>query len=52
MRMKGKDTIARAIYVTAIGKRIFVVRVFTKKGRKTPRHEIKIAFERAKEVTS
>ena len=52
MRMKGKDTIARAIYVTAIGKRILVVRVFTKKSRKTPRHEIKIALERAKEVTS
>ncbi len=52
MRMKGKDTIARAIYVNAIGKRIIVVRVFTKKSRKTPRHEIKIALERAKEVTS
>lgn len=52
MRMKGKDTIARAIYVTAVGKRIVVVRVFTKKSRKTPRREIEIALERAKEVIS
>ena len=52
MRMKAKDTIARAIYVTAIGKRVVVVRVFTKKSRKTPRREIETALERAKEVTS
>ena len=52
MRMKGRDTIARAIYVTAIGKRVVVVRVFTKKSRKTPRREIETALERAKDVTS
>ena len=52
MRMKGKGTIARAIYLIAVGKRIVVVRVFTKKSQKTPRHEIEIALERAKEVTS
>lgn len=50
MRMKGRDTIARAIYVTAVEKRIVVVRVFTKKKQKTPRREIKIALERAKEI--
>ncbi len=50
MRMKGRDTIARAIYVTAVEKRIVVVRVFTKKKQKTPRREIKIALERAKEM--
>ena len=50
MRMKGRDTIARAIYVTATGKRIVVVRVFTKKSQKTPRREIETARERAKEV--
>ncbi len=50
MRMKGKDTIARAIYVTVVGQRIVVVRVFTKKAQKTPRREIEIALERAKEV--
>lgn len=50
MRMKGKDTIARAIYVTAVGKRIVIVRVFTKKNQKTPRREIETALERAKEI--
>lgn len=50
MRMKGRDTIARAIYVTAVGKRIVVVRVFTKKTQKTPRREIETALERAKEI--
>lgn len=51
MRMKGRDTIARAIYVTAVEKRIVVVRVFTKKSQKTPRREIETALRRAKEVT-
>ena len=37
MRMKGKDTIARAIYVTAIGKRIIVVRVFSRRKAGRPR---------------
>jgi len=50
IRMKGRDTIARAIYVTAVERRIVVVRVFTKKSRKTPRREIEIALERAKEA--
>jgi phage-related protein len=50
MRMKGRDNIARAIYVTAFEKRIVIVRVFTKKQQKTPRREIKIALERAKEI--
>ena len=50
IRMKGRDTIARAIYVTAVEKRIVVVRVFTKKSQKTPRREIEIALNRAKEV--
>lgn len=34
MRMKGKDGISRALYVTAIGRRIVVVRVFVKKTQK------------------
>lgn len=52
MRMKGRDRIARAIYVTVVEKRVVVVRVFTKKGQKTPRREIKIALKRAEEVSS
>ncbi|QMV17722.1 type II toxin-antitoxin system RelE/ParE family toxin [Granulicella sp. 5B5] len=50
MRMKGRSGIARAVYVTAIGKRIVVVHVFTKKTQKTPRREIETALKRAKEV--
>jgi phage-related protein len=51
MRMKGRDGIARAAYVTASGQRVVVVHVFAKKTRKTPRREIEIALKRAKEVT-
>jgi phage-related protein len=49
-RLKGKDGIARALYVTKSGRRIIVVRVFAKKTQKTPRREIALAIERAKEV--
>lgn len=51
MRLTGRDGIARAIYLTAVGKRVVVVRVFTKKSQKTPHHELEIARARAKEVT-
>jgi phage-related protein len=50
MRMKGKDGISRAIYVTAKGRPVVVVRVFIKKTQKTPRREIDLALERAKEL--
>ena len=50
MRMKGRDGIARAAYVTATGRRIVVVHVFGKKTQKTPRREIELALQRAKEV--
>lgn len=50
MRMKGKDGIARAAYVTATGRRVVIVHVFEKKTQKTPRREIEIALRRAKEV--
>ena len=52
MRMRGKDGISRAIYVTARGRRVVVVRVFIKKTRRTPKREIDLALERAKEVTN
>ncbi len=51
IRMKGRDGISRAIYVVAKPKRVVVVRVFRKKTQKTPRKEIRLALERAKEVT-
>ena len=50
MRMKGRDGISRAIYVTARGRRVVVLRVFVKKTLKTPSREIELALERAKEV--
>jgi len=46
---KSKDGISRAIYVTAKGRRV-VWGVFVKKTQKTPRREIDLALERAKEV--
>jgi phage-related protein len=50
IRMKGKDGIARAIYVTVAGERAIVVHVFVKKSQKTPTRALEIARERAKEV--
>jgi phage-related protein len=50
MRITGRDGIARALYVTATGKRVVVVRAFVKKTQKTPRNEIDLALQRAKEV--
>lgn len=50
MRLIGRDGIARAVYVTATGKRVVIVRVFRKKTQKTPRDEIELALRRAKEV--
>ena len=50
MRMKGKSGIARAVYVTAVSKKIIIVHVFAKKTRTTPRREILTALKRAKEV--
>ena len=48
--MKGRDGIARAVYVAASARRVVVVNVFVKKTQKTPRHEIEMAVKRAKEV--
>ncbi|MGD0860724.1 MAG: type II toxin-antitoxin system RelE/ParE family toxin [Terracidiphilus sp.] len=50
MRVTGRDGIARAIYVTAIGRRVVIVRAFIKKTQQTPRSEIELASRRAKEV--
>jgi phage-related protein len=50
MRMKGKDGIARAIYITATGERVVVVHAFTKKTKKTPVRALEIARARAKEI--
>jgi phage-related protein len=49
LRLTGRDGIARALYITAIGRRV-VVRAFAKKTQKTPRAEIELALRRAKEI--
>ena len=51
LRIRGRAGIARAIYVTATGRRVVIVRVFIKKTQKTPRQELELARSRAKEVT-
>jgi len=50
MRLTGRDGIARAIYVTASGRRVVILRTFVKKTEKTPKQELQLARERAKEV--
>jgi len=51
LRLTGRDGISRAIYVTASGQRVVIVRVFVKKTQKTPPRELEIARQRAKDVT-
>jgi phage-related protein len=51
LRLTGRDGIARALYVTASGRRIVVVRAFVKKTQKTPPSDIELALRRAKEIT-
>jgi phage-related protein len=50
MRMKGRDGIARSIYVAASGQRVIVLRTFVKKTEKTPPREIDLALARMKEI--
>lgn len=49
IRLKGKSGISRALYGTAKGERVVVLRVFVKRQRKPPRGEID-ALRRAKEL--
>lgn len=50
IRMKGRDGIARSIYVAASGKRVVILRTFIKKTQETPRREIELATARLKEL--
>ena len=52
MRFSGRDGIARAIYVTAIGRRVIVVHAFVKKTQKTRRAALELAAQRAQEIRS
>jgi phage-related protein len=48
MRLKGRSGISRALYVSAVRRRVVIVRVFVKKTEKTPRRELELALSRAK----
>ena len=50
MRLKGRDGIARSIYVAVSGQRVMVLRTFVKKTETTPRREMEMAFARMKEL--
>jgi phage-related protein len=50
LRMSGRDGISRAIYISASGQRVVILRAFVKKTQQTPRRELEIARQRAKEV--
>ena len=50
MRIKGRDGIGRALYVTTEGERVIVLRAFVKKSQKTPLREIRLAIQRTREI--
>ena len=50
MRFSGRDGIARAITVTAVGRRVIAVHAFVKKSQTTPKSALDLAERRAKEV--
>jgi phage-related protein len=49
--VSGRDGIARALYVTAFGRRVVVDRAFAKQTQKIARSEIALALRRAEEIT-
>lgn len=51
MRLKGRDGIGRALYISLEGERVIVLRAIIKKSQKTLVREIRLAMERAKEIT-
>ncbi|TSE20760.1 hypothetical protein Talka_00423 [Tepidimonas alkaliphilus] len=50
MRLRGRDGIARALYVARSGQRLLVLHVFVKKTDKTPRRAIETALQRLRRV--
>lgn len=46
MRGKGREGIARGLYVAITGRRVVILRCFVKKTQKTPEKEIKLALAR------
>jgi phage-related protein len=52
MRVSGNRLEGRALYVTAVGRRVVVVLAFIKKTRTTPDRYIRLALERAQRIAS
>jgi phage-related protein len=50
MRVSGNRLEGRALYVTAVGRRVVVVLAFVKKTQKTPDRYIRLALERARRI--
>ncbi len=50
MRFSGREGIGRAIYVTAVGRRVVVIHAFVKKTQKTPNGALELAEKRMKEL--
>jgi phage-related protein len=50
LRIKGRDGIARAIYVSVTGPRVVILHVFQKKTQKTPLRALHLAQQRAKNL--
>ena len=50
MRLSGRGGVSRALYVTFIGQRVVVVRVFIKKSQKTPEADLKLARSRKRQL--
>lgn len=50
IRIKGKDGIARSLYVVASEKRVVILHTFVKKTQTTPRDAIELAIRREKEM--
>jgi len=50
--MKGRDGIARAVYVARTGQRLIVLHVFAKKTQKTPRAVLETAGARLERLTN
>ena len=50
LRLTGRDGIARVIYVTAVERRLILLRAFVKKTQKTPLRDLDVARARAKLV--
>jgi phage-related protein len=50
IRLKSKEGIGRVFYCTLVNKRIVMLHCFIKKSQKIPKHDLKIAISRMKEV--